>query len=64
MIDENDPDAPLKEIWEIRRRIAEEFGHDRDKYYAYLLELQNSPELRDLVITKEELDRKRKNPAA
>ncbi|HEX8243185.1 MAG TPA: hypothetical protein VF541_06810 [Longimicrobium sp.] len=64
MIDENDPDAPLKEVWEIRRRIMEEFGNDRERYHDYLVELQNSPELRDRVVTLDELERRRKHPAA
>lgn len=64
MIDENDPDAPLKEVREIRRRMMEEFGNDRERFYDYLVELQNSPELRDRVVTKDELDRQRENPAA
>ncbi|HEX8905244.1 MAG TPA: hypothetical protein VF771_10405 [Longimicrobiaceae bacterium] len=64
MIEKTDPDAPLKEIREIRRRIREEFGDDRDRYLDYLVELQNSPELRDRVVTLEKLERKRKNPAA
>jgi hypothetical protein len=64
MSEKVDPDAPLKDVWEIRRRIMEEFGNDRDKYYEYLVELQNSPELRDRVVTLDDLNRARKNPAA
>lgn len=60
----NDPEAPLKDVWEIRRRIREEFGGDREKYYEYLIGLQQSPELRDRVVSKEDLDRIRRNSAA
>jgi len=63
MIDDDDPDAPLKEIWEIRRRISEEFGYDRKKYFEYLMDLQNTRELRGLLVTTEELDHRR-HPAA
>jgi hypothetical protein len=64
MADLDDPEAPLKEIWEIRRRILEEFGGDRKKYYEHLVALQNSPELRGRVVTKDQLDRARPHPAA
>lgn len=63
MIDDQDPDAPLKEIWEIRRRISEEFGYDRKKYFEYLVDLQNTPALRELLVTKEELDHRRRSAA-
>jgi hypothetical protein len=59
MIDDDDPDAPLKEIWAIRRGISEEFGYDRKKYFQYLIELQNTPELRSRLVTLEELNRRR-----
>ncbi|MBV9109441.1 MAG: hypothetical protein JO306_08560 [Gemmatimonadetes bacterium] len=63
MIDDDDPDAPLKEIWEIRRRISEEFGYDRKKYFQYLMELQNTPELRSRLVTLDELNRRRHSGA-
>lgn len=63
MIDDDDPDAPLKEIWEIRRRMMEEFDNDPRKFGQYLTELQNSTELRHRVITLEELDRRRDSDA-
>jgi hypothetical protein len=58
MIDDDDPDAPLKEIWEIRRRMMEEFDNDPRKFGQYLTELQNSPELRHRVVSLEDLERR------
>jgi hypothetical protein len=60
----DEPAAPLKEIQEIRLQILKEFGGDREKYYEYLVALQNSPELRGRLVTKEQLDRARQHPAA
>jgi len=63
MISDDDPDAPLKEIWEIRRRMMAEFDNDPRKFGQYLTELQNTPELLHRVVSLEELDRRRHSGA-
>jgi len=49
----------VKELREIRRRMLEEFGGDREKYHEHLVALQNSPELAGRVVTKDQLGRAR-----
>ncbi|MBV9109444.1 MAG: hypothetical protein JO306_08575 [Gemmatimonadetes bacterium] len=63
MISDDDPEAPLKEIWEIRRRMMAEFDNDPRKFGQYLTELQNTPELRPRVVSLEQLESRRSSAA-
>lgn len=49
----------IKEVRERRMQISQEFGHDIRRYGQHLMELQQRPEHRDKLVTREQLNRKR-----
>lgn len=61
--DDGDPDSVLEEIHATRRRIMAEFGNDRSRYIAHLIELQEQPEYRDRLIRRAAGEEER-DPAA